>query len=171
MTWADGSRIVRDPILSNYLEMTSLSAGVNKAYLLITPLISSTLDNGGSTNIHVGVFQDDLIIPLSVNLAGICSATKQAYIIGKDGAIINGYSDDATLIAEGYLTASEIIVERKNRTANRVIVSLSFTPTVDTPNDHTYTCSYVVSGDLGTKDLSAIDVESISVGKFDITYE
>jgi len=170
MVWADGSQILRNPLLSNYVELSSLHAGTNKAYILITALNASTTDGGGATSRHRGVFQDDQPMELVTTLANVTTSPDQSFIIGKDGASITGYSDDATLISEGYTDADEIEEERKNRTGNRVVVSLTSIPEDDLPTDHTYTCSYVVSGDSGARDLTANKLESITVGNFNIIY-
>lgn len=169
MVWADDSRILRNSLLSDYVELSSLHSGTNKAYLLITALAASTIDGGGPSSIHKGVFQDDQAMTLASSLNDITDAANQAYIIGKDGASITGYSDDATLLGEGY-DSDELVLERKNRTANRVVLSLTIVPEEDLPTDHDYTCSFVVRGDTGARDLIANSLESITLGDFNIIY-
>jgi len=107
---------------------------------------------------------------LSGTLAQVCSAVNQAYIIGSDGAIITGYSDDATLALEGVLT-NEYEAERLRRTANHVVLSLdgSGVPT-DTPADHIYAVSYVIRNDSGSHDITSSTMETIELGVFTVTY-
>src|SRR6185436_6322132 len=94
------------------------------------------------------------------------ASANQAYIIGSDGAVIAGYSDDATLIGEGFLV-DQLEGERLRRTANHVTLSLSGAGIPqDDPANHTYQVSYVVRGD----DIVATEVEFIDLGSFTITY-
>jgi hypothetical protein len=169
MAWSDGSLILRETVLSDYIELTSLNSGNNKVYLLISSLASATIDNCGAANTHRGVFQDSQPMVFAASLLQIAAASGQAFVIGWGGAIITGYSDDATLIAEGYTTTEEIETERKNRTANRVVLSLSFLIT-DLPTNHSYSCSYTVSNSSGAKDLVSSALSSVTLGDFNIIY-
>jgi hypothetical protein len=171
MAYADGSRKLREKVLSTSTAVGSLDIGGNRAYILTNPLKYPTTDGGGTKVEHKGVFQDDEVMSLSATLLAVCTATNQAFIIGNTGAIIAGYSDDATLLAAGFLTAADQAAERLRRTANHVVVSLSGSGSpVDDPTKHAYAVSYVVRGDKGAHDLTASDVENLTLGKLTITY-
>ena len=170
MAYANGSFKLRESVLSTYERVASLDLGANVAYLLTNALGFPTTDGGGLETEHRGVFQDDLAMSLSSTLAGVCNATRQAYIIGSGGAIITGYSDDTTLMAAGFLP-SQLEAERVRRTANHVVVSLrGVSAPVDTPELHRYAASYVIRGDSGSHDITVSAVELISLGVLTVTY-
>jgi len=73
-----------------------------------------------------------------------------AYIIGSNGRSINGFSDDATLEAEGFTTETAKQAQRVNLTAIRVLVSLA---PGDSPTEHSYATTYVVGLDSGAKNI------------------
>lgn len=170
MAYADGARRIREGILSTNVHLTTLDIGGQRAYILTNPLTSPTTDGGGLATEHKGVFQDDVAMTLVSTLATVASAANQAYIIGAGGAIINGYSDDATLTADGFTTPETREAERLRRTANHVVVALAVGAPPDDPGNHAYACSYVVRGDSGAKDFAAAQVEFLSLGNLTITY-
>jgi len=105
------------------------------------------------------------------SLANVALVADQAFIIGSGGAVINGYTDTATLVAAGFTTAATQQAELLRRTANHVIISIAgFGVTTDLPTNHTYTVSYVIRGDSGSHDIPATSVEFITLGNFTITY-
>jgi hypothetical protein len=167
MAYADGSRKLRETLSSTALEMSSLGIGGNIAYLLTTPLQSPTTDGGGLNTEHKGVFQDDEPMTLSATLSAVASSANQAFIIGAQGAVIAGYTDLATLLAAGFLTAEAQQAELLKRTANHVVIALD---SAKDPLDHAYAVSYVVRGDSGSKDLTSTGVEYVSLGSFTVTY-
>jgi hypothetical protein len=170
MGYADGSRKLREKVSSNYLAMSSLSIGGNAAFLLTSALNFPTTDGGGLVTEHKGVFQDDEAMTLSSTLSNVALGANQAFIIGAGGATITGYTDVATLVAAGYTDPAAQQAELLRRTANRVVVSLTAGGTPqDTPDRHAYTCSYVVRGDTGAKDITASGVEFLGLGAFTIT--
>jgi hypothetical protein len=171
MAYADGSRKLREEILSTYTSLPSLYAGGVRAYILTNAMQNPTTNGGGYVTEHRGVFQDDVAMTLVDTLANVATAAGQAYIIGADGVIITGYSDDATLIAAGFTTAAAILAERLRRTANHVIVALSAASSpADVPTDHAYTVSYVIRGDSGAHDFYASAVEFLDLGSLTVTY-
>jgi len=171
MAYADGSRKLREGLTSANKELSSLSVGGNRAYILTTALQSPTTDGGGLVTEHKGVFQDDEAMALSSSLFSVATVVGQAYIIGSSGATIPGYTDSVTLYAEGFLTPSEQDAELLKRTANHVVVSLSSSGSLtDTPLNHSYAVSYVVRGDSGSKDVLSSGVEFIELGNFTVTY-
>jgi hypothetical protein len=167
MAYADGSRKLRETLTSASQQLIDLSSGGVFAYILTTPLQFPTTNGGGLTTEHKGVFQDDESMTLVSSLASVASAAHQAYIIGSGGAVISGYTDSATLAAEGFLTLADQQAELLRRTANHVVVSIS---SPDEPSKHDYAVSYVIRGDSGSKDITASGVEAIELGSFTITY-
>jgi len=170
MAYADGSQKLRESVLSTHTRLPTLDIGGNIAYILTNSLAYPTTDGGGLDTEHKGVFQDDEAMGLSATLALVCSAANQAFIIGAGGAIISGYSDDATLALEGFLS-NEYATERLRRTANHVVVSLlgSGIP-VDDPGNHAYAVSYVVRSDQGPHDITVSSMEVLNLGTFTVTY-
>jgi hypothetical protein len=170
MAYQDGSQKLRESVLSTYLRLSSLDIGGNFAYILVNSLEHPTTDGGGLETEHKGVFQDDEMMPFSVTLALVCSAVNQTFIIGSGGAVILGYSDDATLAAEGFLP-NEYEAERLRRTANHVVLSLSNAGTPpDNPEEHVYAVSYVVRSDSGSHDITVAPMEVLGLGVFTVTY-
>lgn len=171
MGYADGSRKLREAIDSDFVEISSLSIGGNAAFLLTSALKFPTTDGGGLETEHRGVFQDDEPLTLSTTLTNVASSARQAFIIGADGAEIQGYTDAATLIAAGFTTPESQAEELVRRTANRVVISLSSAGSPrELPDQHRYASSYIIRGDKGSKDISAAGVEFLGLGNFTITY-
>lgn len=171
MAYADGSRKLRESLSSAYLHLSSLDYGSNLAYLLTNALAFPTTDGGGLVTEHKGVFQDDEDLTLVPTLAQLSLQPDQAFIIGSGGAVIQGYTDTATLVAAGFTTAAAQQTELLRRTANHVVVSLpGYTIIPDVPTDHAYTVSYVIRGDSGSHDIPATSVEYVTLGNFTITY-
>ena len=170
MGYADGSRKMRETVLSSNVRVASLDIGGNQVFILNNSLRFPTTDGGGLVTEHKGVFQDDEAMVLSSTLATVASNANQAFIIGADGAVIAGFSDDATLTGEGFTDPDDIVTERLRRTANHVVVSLtsSGTPT-DNPDQHDYAVSYVIRDDTGPHDITVADVEFIDQGALTLT--
>jgi hypothetical protein len=170
MAYADGSLKLRESLVSDYEALTSLNIGGQNVFILTQELQNPTLDTGGLLTQHHGVFQDDQILTTATSLATTGSGALQAWIIGSEGAIIQGYSDDATLAAQGFLP-DQIPGERLKLTANHALVALSAAGTTpDNPGNHSYTVSYVVYGETGSQDITAASVEYIDLGGLVITY-
>ncbi len=170
MAYADGSRRLRESVVSDYVRLSSLDQGANLVYLLTSPLRAPTTDGGGEATEHKGVFQDDQGMTMSASLAQV-GLVSSGFIIGAAGAVIAGYTDDATLLADGFLTPALLEAERLRRTANHVVVSLpGGGDPLDIPSAHTYAASYVVRGDSGARDIDGAQVEYLSLGNFTITY-
>jgi len=170
MAYADGSQKLREDVLSTYRRVDSLDNGGNLGYILTNPLEFPTTDGGGLDTEHKGVFQDDIVMLMSLDLTSVCTAARQAFIIGAGGAIIAGYSDDATLAGQGFLP-NQYEAERLRLTANHVVVSLlgSGVPP-DSPTNHAYAVSYIIRGDKGSHDISVSAMEVIDLGVLTVTY-
>lgn len=171
LTLQDGAVRVRDPILSDYEFISSLSQFTNAVYILTDDLLFATTDGGGPNTVHHGVYKDEIIMESSPTLADVGAVVNRSFIVGSNGAIIVGYSDDATLYPT-FITAEAVAAERLRRTANRVLVSLNagLSP-ADVPTDHSFAVTYVVSGDRGSKDVGASQVEYLTPGDLTVTYK
>jgi hypothetical protein len=151
--------------------VSSLSTNNAVVYLLNQELSAATTNGGGPIGDFRGVFQDEVALDLfNANQAytGLGLAPGQAYIIGADGAILNGISDDATLIAQGYVTASAIQARRLALTANRVMVSLA---PGNAPSSYAYAVTYIVGDDKGAKDIDPSAAEYFVQGNLTFTYD
>lgn len=170
MTLQDGAIRIRDQIPSDYDFLPSLSLFTNAVYILTQPLPFNTVDTGGNSTIHFGVYIDELIMKKASILTNVGVEVGQAYVIGKNGAVISGYSDDATLTPI-YITPDAVAAARLDLTANHVVVSLNagIIP-ADIPSNHAFSATYIVSGDKGAKDIEVSQIENLSVGDLTITY-
>ena len=170
----NGSTVTREQVSTDIASestlMSSLTSNIALVYLLNNPLSSSTSDGGGDVNEFRGVFQSDkelTLLPSGSNLENLGLTIGNSYIIGFNGVSIQGFSDDQTLIAQGYLTPSEILQRRKELTANRILVSLGIN---DNPSNYLYTVSYVVENNTGVANIDASDIEYCVSGEIVITY-
>jgi hypothetical protein len=171
MAYRDGSRKLRESLTSAYLHLNSLDNGSNVVYLLTNPLAFPTTDGGGLATEHKGVFQDDEAMTLVGSLSQVSLEPNQAFIIGSAGAVINGYTDEATLVSEGFTTTTAQQAELIRRTANHIVISIEGYGVIpDLPTDHGYTVSYVIRGDSGSHDIPATSVEFVTLGNLTVTY-
>ena len=170
MAYADGSQRLRENLGSGFAQLTSLSIGGNLVYILTESLEFPTIDKGGPPTLPTGVYQDGIGLTMATALAQVGSNPAQSWIIGAEGASINGYSDYATLTAQG-VPADRLAATQLELTANHVLVSLSgagMPP--DSPANHSYAATYVVYGNTGSQDIPAAQVEYLTLGNFTITY-
>ncbi len=170
MAYADGARRLRETIPSEFLHLVTLDQGGNEVYLADTALQYPTTDGGGLETEHKGVFQDDVALSLVSDPNTVGLLPTQAAILGASGASLNGYSDDITLQAQGFLTQAARDAERARRTGNRILISLALTVPPDSPGKHLFAVSYVVRGDSGAKDIAASQVEFLELGNLVVTY-
>ena len=174
MVRQEGSTVVRETLSTDTVAesvLTSLSTNEAIVYLLTEELSAASVNGGGAEGDFKGVFQDDVAMNLllgSSTLASLGSATGLAYIVGSDGAVIDGYSDDTTLEAEGYLTDAAKQARRAEITGNRVLVSVE---PGDSPTSHQYAATYVVGVDSGAKNIDPGDAEYCEEGTFTFTYD
>lgn len=170
MGYADGSQKLRESLGSSFQPVSSLNIGGNSVFILTESLEFPTIDAGGPPTLHHGVFQDGIGLVLSTTLTSVGQAAGQAWVIGAEGAIINGYSDNTTLQNQGF-PADQWAAVRLSLTANHVLISLSAAGVPpDNPANHAYSVSYVIFGDSGSHDIPAAQVEYITLGNFTITY-
>jgi hypothetical protein len=169
-TLADGALQVREAIPSSFVELSSLSQFTNVVYILTEPLNFATVDNGGNEFIHHGVYMDDVIMTFSETLSQIGSAVNQAFIIGNQGAVITGYSDDATLTPL-FVTPELVAEERLKRTANHIVISLDASRIpFDNPKNHSFAATYAVQGDKGAKNIDITETTFLAVGDITLTF-
>jgi len=170
MTLMTGAMRLRDSIPPDGIFLPSLSAFNNAVYILQQALPFNTTDGGGPSTIFHGVFMDNLQLTPALSLNAMGTAIGLAWIIGANGAIINGYSDDATLVPI-YTTPTAVAAARLALTANRVVISLNngINPP-DVPGNHTFSATYIVNNDTGSKDVSTSSVEYLTPDNITITY-
>ncbi len=170
LTLQDGALRVRDELPSDYKVLASLGQFSNSVYILEQDLPFSTIDSGGTSTVHHGVYMDDIIMVMASSLETVSSAPNQSWIIGSKGAVIPGYSDDATLYPL-FITADDVARERLARTANKVVISLdSSSSPADTPLSHSFSATYVVQSDSGAKDIEVSPIEYLTPGSLTITF-
>jgi len=171
----EGSTVVREPVSTDTVTesvlLSSLTTNFAAVYILTESLEAATVDGGGVGGEFRSVFQDDVamdLLDVSAGLPGMGQTSGYAYIVGEDGAQIVGYSDDATLEAEGYTTEKTLLARRKALTANRIVVSLAIG---DSPTEHEYAATYVVGEDAGAKNIEPGGAEYCVEGDFTFTYD
>lgn len=167
MTHQDGNLILREDLSNSFvfLEQSPLS----KVYVLQDALNYATQSSTEDPVLPLAVYEDSQPIELAKRYSSLLNLENGSFIVGNEGLIIQGYSDDSTLVSQGFNTAEERETERLRLTANRVFVSL---PLNDSPENHTYQCTYQVSGDLSTQ--SSIDVSPVAypeLGELTLTYQ
>lgn len=170
-----GSTVVREELSTDTVGesalLASLTTNLAVVYILTQELSAATVNGGGALGDFKAVFQDDFALTLldgASPLGVLGTASGQAYILGEDGASIQGYSDDTTLNAEGYVTTAAVVQRRLELTANRVLVSL---PPGEAPTDHSYALTYVVADATGANNIDPGDAEYCSEGSFTFTYD
>jgi len=175
MVRSEGGTVVREAVSTDTVSESTLlpSLTTNEAtvYLLNNELTAATVDGGGGEGDFKAVFQDDVEMDLllaSSTLTALGAAPGQAYIIGNEGKVIDGYTDDATLESEGYITSAAKTARRVEITANRVLVSVA---TGDSPTAHKYDATYVVGVDTGAKNIDPGAAEYCEEGTFTFTYD
>jgi len=169
-----GSQVVREALVSaqsgDAVFLSALSSPTVSVWLLDDRLSAATTNGGGPENDFRGVFEDDYTLTLQEGsfLTTIGVGTGRAAIIGNSGIVIDGYSDDTTLEAEGFTTAAEKVAERANRTGDRILVS---TATDDSPVNHSYAVTYIVADETAAKNIEPSDAEYLVLGNLDFTFD
>jgi hypothetical protein len=166
MALQDGSLIVREQINNDATFLESQSG--TKVYVFKDGLNYPTYDGASRPTLHKGIFKNTQPIEIVSSYNDLLTGSDRALVVGRNGLVISGYSDDTTLTAQGYDTAEERKERRLELTANRVFVSLDET---DTPEFHEYDATYEVVGDRGSKSLMVTDVAHLELGSLTITYQ
>jgi len=173
MVRAFGSQVARDDINSSQIsDSTRIEAWSNErigVWLLTNKLVAATTTGGGPFGAFRGVFQNDYLTTLQETLPErLGEASGRSFIIGDNGLLIPGYSDDATLISQGYVTASDITTRRREITSNRILLSLV---TGDAPLNHSYWATYTVGLETGERDIDPSAAEYLTPGVWVFSYD
>ena len=170
-----GSTVVREDIstdtVSESVLLTSLSSNQSIVYILTESLSAATLNGGGEGGEFRAVFQDEVemnLLPAASTLVTLGTEPGSSYIVGSDGVVIEGYSDDATLKTQGYVTDKAIAQQRRALTANRVLVSVA---PGDAPTEHQYATTYVVGEGAGARNVEPGGAEYCTEGFLTFTYD
>lgn len=170
MSLQDGAMRVRDPVANEFIFLPNISLGTNAVYILTEELPYATMDGGGDSYTHHGVYMDNIMMNASPSLGEVANVVNSAWVIGNRGAVIDGYSDDTTL-SKSFDTTSEIEAERIRLTANRVLVSLDYGQTPpDYPSNHKFSVTYTVDGETGVKDVDTSQIEYLTTGTLTLTF-
>jgi len=176
---SEGALVVRESVPSTTGEVEMLlgtsdvpySTTTVKTWLLENELENPTSQGGGDGTQFAGVFKDDVLMSLlTSNPTALKNRADQAFLIGNDGLVIPGFSDDATIQANypAANTPEEIEDVRQQITGNRVLVSLAAD---DRPQLHSFTATYAVAFvETRVQDLEASSLEFFSVGNFIFTF-
>ena len=142
-------------------------------YILENPLSCGTLNSGGNVNDPRGVFYNEALLinydlPPDAYGVPMINTPYSTFIIGNDGMVLPGYSDDATITAIYHLTVDkDIQAKRVELTARRVLVAL---PKGITPLDAKWWVSYVVYGDTGVKNIVPGPLGYVVLGNLEFVY-
>jgi len=173
MVRAIGSQVAKDELNSTQIgdsfRIPLWSNSTVQTWLLTGTLTAATTTGGGPKGDFRGVFQDDEPTTLQTSLPErLVEASGRSYIIGNEGLVIPGYSDDNTLISQGYITGQDILARRVLITQNRVLLSLAVG---DAPSNHKYWATYTVGVETGDHDIVPTGVEYLSLGIVEFTYD
>lgn len=167
MTHGDGNLIIREPLTPTSIRLWEGSS--HDIYLLNDPTLYPTINEGGLVSSHKGVFKNDQALDLGKSFFDLQMSSNTAFIIGKEGIAIQGYTDGNTLSSQGYTTTQQRAVRRAELTGNRVLVSL---PKGENPDVSKWNITYQVFGASGS--LSTIDMQDttcVDIGAITITYK
>lgn len=164
MALADGSPIIKERLSSDATVIDSAS-GI-RVYALTQKLAFPTIDNGGIATKHKGVFRDTQEMRLVSDYNRLFDLPFSAMIVGSGGRSIQGYSDNTTLIAQGF-RGDDIEKRRLELSSNRVFLSY---PSSSSPGTSTLDVSYYVHGDIGSKSIIPSPVTFLELGNVTITY-
>jgi hypothetical protein len=187
MVRGDDAQVVREAVTtdvaSDFKNIAAWSSATVSVYLLKNALDAATTNAGGERKEFRGVFQDEVALThheTAPNINGfpLRGSAGGCFIIGADGLVIPGYSDNTTIEANYVLPtnvdekAAEILRLRKLLTANRVLASfVSGGDPKDTPELHDYTVTYVVQGDEGVKNIEPGPIEYLVIGNLNFVYD
>lgn len=165
MTLASGSLIVRETV--NPQSAIVEQRGDLRVYAFADALSFPTMDGGAPPNLHRGVFQDTQAISLVNTYESLFLGEERAMIVGSEGRSIQGYSDDVTLVGQGFITVEERNRRRLELTANRIFISLR---EPDVTGNHTYAATYAVFGGRGARSIIPSSISYLELGDLTITY-
>jgi len=169
---ADGSYVVDDRVPSSLpgdsFLIPSWSTSTSLVWILVSPLTASTTTAGGSDNQFRAIYQDGSEIPITRTPPSLLgNQSEVSYIIGAEGLVIPGYSDDSTLLAQGF-SGQRAVQRRIEITSNRILLSL---PSGDSPTSHQYSATYIVAGNSGVRNINPGPTEFLTLGNVDLVYD
>ena len=185
LAYGDGSLMVREPILTDTVAdrflVADWSTDTVNTFILKNPLKAATSHGGGPSHEFRGVFQNELRLEHlngapDINGIPLKLQAGRAFIIGSDGLVIPGFSDDTTLkTAHPFATDAEILAKRKEITSGCILLTMkSETPVGETPDDptkHAYTATYITKGDIGVKNIVPSKIQHLVLGTVDLDYD
>jgi uncharacterized phage protein gp47/JayE len=154
--------------LGSALRLEAWSGETIGVWLIRQELDYPTTTGGGLESQFRAVYQDDAALSLGGAIEVLATTPRTAFIIGDEGSIIPRYTDDDTLTAAGYVTATQRALERRNRSKNRVLVSLA---TGTSPSQHRYWTTYVTAAATGDHDITPSKAEYLVLGALTFTYD
>ena len=173
---ADEAQVTREDLQvsveSDILAIPAWSSSQASTWLLRMPLVSSTQDAGGTPLEYRGIHVDSQRMLHSEDAPGADGSPLRmtpgtAFIIGNEGLSIPGFSDDATLAA-GQVRPADYASVRRSLTANRVLVSLLVS---DSPLNHSWYASYLVSGDTRADNVEVGPIEYLALGVMSFVWD
>ena len=167
LTHQNGNLIMRESVsnASNFLEQV----GGLSVYVLQNSLSFNTSLGGGEDDRHRGVFENFQALGLVDSYSSLRVSSESALIVGREGLVVPGYSDNQTLSDSGYSTPDAREQRRRELTSNRVFLSL---PSGNSPQGNTYHVSYQVDGDRSSRSTIQLnDVTNAELGDLTITYQ
>lgn len=173
MVRAFGSQVAMDSIpsaqIGDSFRVSLWSTSTVSVWLLTDELTAATTTGGGPDGQFRGVYEDDQLLILQTSLPErLGLGAGRSYIIGAEGLSIPGYSDDSTLISQGYVTAAEISARRIAISANRILLSIVVG---DAPLNHAYWATYIVGIQNGERDIDTTAAEYLVPGVLEFTFD
>jgi len=204
---ADGAHILQESLQASqagdFIVLPQWSTATVSTYLLQDPLNHSTSNGGGPTNLYRAVTRSGVDLKLltqTPNLTGqpLSTSVDSAFIIGKEGLAIQGYSDDTTLrpqvvgypqwlaldqkVQAGTATlqekqsylyytaevANNVQSLRQSLTGNRVLVSCSNDAK---PSAYTWVVTYFVNQETGAQDIETGLFDTLTTNLITLTYD
>ncbi len=170
-----GATIVREAISTDTASestfVSDLSTNAASVYLLNNAMLYATTDGGGPEGEFKAVFEDDIAMTLleaTASLTALGVAAGRAYIIGNEGRSIEGISDDATLIAQGFVTQTALDERRRELTANHILVSVAVG---SAPTSFSYATTYIIGDDSEAKNVDPGIAQYVEAGELLFTFD
>jgi hypothetical protein len=168
---APGSYVVNDVIPSalagDSFLVTAWSTPSRLTWILRTELSTATTTGGGPEEEFRAVYQNNVILPIQRILPDQLTVNS-SYIVGAGGMVIPGYSDDTTLISQGYSSPTLIQQRRVEITRNRVLICI---PPGVSPSNNEYQATYLVGNETGPKNINPGPTEFLTLGTVEFVYD
>lgn len=178
MARGEDSLVIREQIdtseSGDFVEIEEWRTDTTRSYLIKDELNSVTTNGGGDDNEFRAVFKDnnEMILTTAMpNAEGIPFNlnSNNSFIIGNDGLIIPGYSDQATLSTQfPSLSENEIYDLGVTMTRNRVMITCLIS---DNPVNHNFQVTYFVGDSVGNTSLEPNEIEYFVLGETEFIYD